>query len=391
MVKAERLDGDRYRVRVYAGQDHLGKQHQRTRTFRAKNQREANKLAAEHEAALRRDMRERKDRGKTLNGLIDEWCQIRDANDSPSTVRKRQGMIRRIRAALGPIRLDDLSARHVDRWMTEMRTAVDRAGERVYSDTTIANHWSCLRAILRQGERWDLATSRPTAKARPPRRVSNRRPAPPTRAAAAVLIATAPADLRIAALIGAQAGLRRGEVMALRWSDIAPGVIHVRRASVDVGGGEHVSKLPKSGRTRDVLIGAALTAALAEHHAGLERRAADLGARLAPAAAVLPNLAVDPTGRTARPLGWLTLAWSRHAERQGAPDIRFHDLRHFYATEAFAAGVSMAVVQDQLGHTLLSTTQNIYTHAEQTAAEAAVAALDERWADDFTDELGSGA
>jgi hypothetical protein len=41
MVKAERLDGDRYRVRVYAGQDHLGKQHQRTRTFRAKNQREA--------------------------------------------------------------------------------------------------------------------------------------------------------------------------------------------------------------------------------------------------------------------------------------------------------------------------------------------------------------
>lgn len=369
-VKAESLGGGRYRVRVYD----RDRRRQVQRTFQASSAREVKRLAAKHEAELRGSVAEGRDRRTTLAGLIDEWSEIRDRKDSPSTVRKRQGMLRRIRTGLGHVRLEDLTARHVDRWMAQM-------ADEGLTSTTVANHWSCLRAILRQGKRWKAVRDVDAAMdASPPKRESNRRPAPPTRNAAAVLIDSAKPDLRIAAMLGAQAGLRRGEVLALCWPDIEPGVIHVRRALVDIGAGRHTAKLPKSGRERDVKIGAGLLRELMVHRAMLEERARQYGSELAADAAVLPKLSDDPSGRAARPLGWLTLAWSRHAERMGAGGIRFHDLRHFYATEAIDAGIPMPVVQRQLGHTLLSTTQNIYTHAESSAVEAAAELLDARWA-----------
>jgi integrase len=309
---------------------------------------------------------------------------LRDAADSPSTIRKRRGMINRLRTELGAVPLATLSAKHVDQWMGRMRAAVDEDGERVYSDTTIANHWSCLRAILRQGDRWDVASTRPTSQARPPRRLSNRRPTPPTTAATAVLIARATPDLRIAAMLAAYAGLRRGEIMALRWTDVVGTAIHVRRAAVDVGGGRHEHKLPKSNEAREVRIDADLAAVLAAHRSDLERRSRDLGGTLAPDAFVLPRLVAasntpsvpsDPNGQIARPLGWLTLAWSRHAEKCGAPDVRFHDLRHHYATELADEGVPWPVIQQQLGHLQLTTTLNIYTSAVAAGAEDAAERL----------------
>lgn len=360
------------KVTIYAGLDHLGKQRQRTKTWSSPNLSQAKREASKHETRLRQELDGQRERAKTLNGLIDDWQELRDAKDSPSTVRKRAGMIARIRGSLGAVRLEDLTAKHVDKWMADMRAQTTATGERVFTDTTIANHWSCLRAILRQGDRWDMVTARPTTQARPPRRISNRRPTPPTTNATRLLIETAKPDLRIAAMLGAYAGLRRGEVMALRWPDVDGTVVHVRRALVDVGEGVHVVKLPKSGVTRDVAIDGDLAAALLAHRRRLEQLAVERGGQLAADAAVLPLLTADVTGRTPRPLGWLTLAWQRHAKRQGAPDVRFHDLRHHFASELIDGGVPIKVVQDQLGHLQMKTTTDIYAHTVDGAkAEAA--------------------
>lgn len=373
----------RAKVTIYAGKDHLGRQRQKSATWQSPNERQAKREASQHEARLRQQVNDRRTRGKTLNGLIDDWQEIRDANDSPSTVRKRAGIIRRIRDNLGPVRLDDLTAKHVDQWMTSMRTAVTADGARQFTDTTIANHWSTLRAILRQGSEWDAVTDRATKKAKPPKRTYNRRPSPPTPAAVAVLLDAARPDLRVAGMLGAYAGLRRGEAMALRWPDIGAGVIHVRHAVVDVGAGVYRLKLPKTDEPRDVWIDDDLAAALAEHRVTLELRAGELGAVLRPDAFVLPRLfqpangssvAFDAAGAVPRPVGWLTLEWTKHARRMGAPGVRFHDLRHFYATQMLALNVPVKVVQEQLGHSQMRTTTDIYGHsAEGAKADAAEA------------------
>jgi integrase len=61
-----------------------------------------------------------------------------------------------------------------------------------------------------------------------------------------------------------------------------------------------------------------------------------------------------------------------------APTIRFHDLRHTYASLALAAGVQPKVVSDRLGHSTVSLTMNTYSHAipgVQEDAAARVASL----------------
>ncbi len=69
----------------------------------------------------------------------------------------------------------------------------------------------------------------------------------------------------------------------------------------------------------------------------------------------------------------VTRAFQRSLKAADLPALRFHDLRHSYATLALEAGVDLAVVSKSLGHSNVSTTADIYLHwtkhsAEQTAS-----------------------
>jgi integrase len=262
-----------------------------------------------------------------------------------------------------------LNAGIVDGWMTDLRAEG-------LSPTTVANHYSALRALIRQGEKWDMVPStKAVDKATPPSRQSYRKGQPPTAAAVGVLWETATPDLKVAVALAAWAGLRRGEVMGLRWSDIDPaGVLHIRRArALDRAGVEH-EKLPKSGKARDVEVDPWLIQLLVDHRWRSEERAVLLGATLPPDGPVLPDLTGHtlhpnaprfrgkPFGTVPRKLDWLTLAWRRHAARQGAPGVRYHDLRHHFATEMIEAGIPLTAVQGQLGHLQLATTMGVYSH-----------------------------
>jgi integrase len=358
-----------YQIRRYAGK-HGGRSVQRSRTFQAANDRAAIKASNGIADELDREIVEATARAGTVNGLCDKWERDIASGHSPSTIRGGAARLNRIRRDLGPVRLDELTAGTVDGWMSALRAEG-------LSQTTVANHFSALRALVRQGVDWDMIPStRAVDKAKRPKRKSYRQDAPPTAAAVGVLWSAAPPDLKVAVALAAWAGLRRGEVMALRWSDIDPaGVIHVRRArALDRHGVEH-DKLPKSGETRDVEVDAWLLGLLAQHRTALEDRATFVYRdTLPPDAPVLPDLLGHvreprhprfkgrPFGTVPRKLDWLTLAWRRHAAKQGAPGVRYHDLRHHFATEMIEGGMPMTAVQGQLGHLQLATTMGVYSH-----------------------------
>jgi integrase len=362
-----------YKLVRYAGKNG-DRSKQRSRTFHAASDRAAIKAANGIADELDREIVEATARAGTVNGLCDKWERDRAGGHSPSTIRGGAARLNRIRRDLGHIRLDDLNAGTVDGWMTDLRNEG-------LSPTTVANHYSALRALVRQGEKWDMIPStKAVDKATPPSRQSYRKGQPPTAQAVGVLWKTATPDLKVAVALAAWAGLRRGEVMGLRWSDIDAirCVIHVRRArALDRHGVEH-DKLPKSGKARDVKVDAWLINLLAEHREALEARAEALTGDYDPFfladAPVLPDLTghtLHPTaprfkgkpfGTVPRKLDWLTLAWRRHAAKQGAPSVRYHDLRHHFATEMIEAGIPMTAVQGQLGHLQLATTMGVYSH-----------------------------
>jgi integrase len=172
--------------------------------------------------------------------------------------------------------------------------------------------------------------------------------------------------------LAATTGLRRSELLGLRWCDIdfAAGEVHVVQAVVEVA---HVPRItpPKTAKSRRlVAIDKATALILAEFRAEAERAQPDLDAQ---------TLAfTTPDGDPIHP-ALFSYYFQRRLRLSGARRIRFHDLRHTHATHALQAGVHPKVVSERLGHSSILTTLDIYSHVlpsmQREAAEAVAALL----------------
>lgn len=173
-------------------------------------------------------------------------------------------------------------------------------------------------------------------------------------------------------------GLRRGELLALKWSDIdyKNKVIHVTKSIYFVGESPQI-KLPKteSGK-RDVILLDALESIMQ----GSKKKGYIFGGDA-------------PLSKSAVRRKWIS--WCKEAslatkierssgkDRNGKeriqtdwkPDITPHQLRHAYATILFDAGVSVKDAQDLLGHSSIQITMDIYTHIRKKRKEETAGTL----------------
>jgi integrase len=168
------------------------------------------------------------------------------------------------------------------------------------------------------------------------------------------LLEAAEEPVRTMVLCAVLTGMRRGELLGLKWDDIdfERNRIHVRRS---LWRGQLIS--PKSRRSR---------------------RAIDLAPTLKAALARLPSRFKGETVFTAAdggridPDNFINRDWARTLRRSRLRRIRFHDLRHTYASLLIAQGAHPKYIQVQLGHASIQTTLDRYGHLmpDTHAAEA---------------------
>ncbi|WP_253258360.1 site-specific integrase [Pseudonocardia sp. N23] len=142
-------------------------------------------------------------------------------------------------------------------------------------------------------------------------------------------------------------GLRRAELLALRWSDVDfdAGVIHVRRNHVRVSG-RNIEKDTKAHRSRRITVDGATVELLTEHRERFEERCGQLGVKPTSAAYLF---SYSPTNdRPCNPSG-VTHRYGRMCERLAVVS-HLHALRHYSATELLTAGVDLRTVAGRLGH-----------------------------------------
>lgn len=163
-----------------------------------------------------------------------------------------------------------------------------------------------------------------------------------------------------AALMMLYTGLRRGELLALRWSDIDT-AIHVRRAAHFEGNKPVEMPTTKTmAGQREIPILPQLAQALENvpRGVGLVFRAAGGG------------MLTESAWKS----GWA--AYNNMLKREGAErEIRSHDLRHTYATILYDAGIDVKSSQYLLGHANVSVTMQIYTHLSNERKAKSVDAL----------------
>ncbi len=145
-------------------------------------------------------------------------------------------------------------------------------------------------------------------------------------------------------------GLRRGELCGLKWSDFdeATGTLNVcRTIHARKGGGVEEGTTKTYAGTRTILLPSS-TAQLLRG-----RKKSALTEWIFPNS-LCPEQPVSPVSAYRRLKGLL--------EESGLPDLRFHDLRHTFATHALASGVDAKTLSGILGHTKASFTLDTYTH-----------------------------
>jgi integrase len=175
------------------------------------------------------------------------------------------------------------------------------------------------------------------------------------------------------ALIALATGMRRGEILALRWRnvDLDRGNLFVVESLEQTKVGLR-AKAPKSEKARAIT----LPAFAIEELRRLKREQAEELLKLGVRQLGDTLLCARADGEPMQPRS-LTHEFTRLVGRvKSIPRVRFHDLRHTHATQLLLAGVHPKVAQERLGHSTISVTLDLYSHVTATMQEDAAAKID---------------
>jgi integrase len=302
----------------------------------------------------------------TLRQAADAWLEGAEAGRirtrggrpyKPSVIRSyRQGLRDHVLPDLGSVKLHEIERR-------DLQDLADRLLAKGLDPSTIRNAIAPVRCIYRRAvARGELAVNPTSGLELPVPQGRRDRIADPTEAAA-LIGALRPEDRAVWAT-AAYAGLRAGELLALRVEDVdlAAGVIRVER-SWDPKAGELVEPKSRAGK-RTVPIPSVLRSFLAEHKLGLGRSEGLMFGRS-------ESLPLDARSLTRR----AATAWKNTKPKSLEP-ISLHECRHTFASLMIAAGVNVKALSSYLGHGSVSITLDRYGHLMPGNEEEAAGLLD---------------
>ena len=178
--------------------------------------------------------------------------------------------------------------------------------------------------------------------------------------------------LSAAFVLLATTGMRRGEALGLRWSDVDldAGRLSIVQTITTVRDRPVISP-PKTARSRRLVsLDPETVAALRDHRRRQNEERLRAGESWsATGDIVFTNEVGEPVHPSA-----LSRLFVASVRRAALPMIRLHDLRHTYATVALGAGVHPKIVSERLGHATIAVTLDLYSHVTP-AIDAEAAAL----------------
>ncbi len=311
------------------------------------------------------EVRSRKRKGErvapsraTLAEVAAEWLSGRHGHLRPRTLERYEVALRvHVLPRLGRLRVSELTEDHVAWLVAEMRDA-GAAGWSIRATLTPLSR--IMKWCVRQG----MAASNPVTKLDDDERpkVSRREMRVLERDELGRLLAAAPDRYRTLLATAVFTGVRLGELLGLRWADVdfEGGLVSVRKQL----GRDRVLVEPKTAQAvRDVVLMPALGRMLREHKLSSPRSQ--------PGDFVFVSLRGTPLGQRNVSRRGLDKALERAGlAGDGRPRLRFHDLRHTFASLLVAQGADVVFVSRQLGHANPSITLSVYSHLFDRARHA---------------------
>ena len=276
----------------------------------------------------------------------------------------------RIVPHIGRIRLQKLAPRDIDVLYARLANEPGPRGHSLSPASVRAVHRVLHRALTKAME-WNIIVRNPADRAERPKVARPEMKTWTREDLSAFLDSTEGERLHPLWRVLAMTGSRRGEALALRWSDVdlVGRRLTVRRSRVQVGY-ETLEQDTKTGRSRVIAIDEGTVEALRRQ---AEQQRADqdewLGAWQGDG-----HVFAREDGKPWHP-DRITKLFEQALQAARLPRIRLHDLRHTHATLALQAGIHPKVVSERLGHAQVSMTLDTYSHAIPALQESAAALI----------------
>jgi integrase len=302
---------------------------------------------------------------KTLSMLFEEFiCQHAEEKLAPKTVERYRDQVTYVHPELLKMPLAEITPLHLSREWSRMlkcggHTRRDKT-PRPMSAKTVRNIAGVVSSAFGRAMKWGLITRNPVSDSEPPVPKKHYGFAlTPAQQDLLIKSATNPWCLAMLLEMSAATGARRGEVLALRWSDIQDGRAVIARSLTQT---KHVMEFKgtKSERPRAVSIPAGTLVTLEAHR----KRQDEFRQQLGPDYGTeLDLIFANTDGKPLKPDS-VSAAVSLLSRRLKLPKgASLHTLRHSHSSHLLADGVDLATVSERLGHSSVRVTADIYSHA----------------------------
>jgi integrase len=351
----------RWYVVVEIGRDSNGRRRQKWHgSYRTR--REAEQARAEIVGELHRGMYVAPTNVTLAGWVIDTWLDLVRAQLKASTWDSyRRNLDLHVLPAIGHLPLRDITSQVLNKLYARLLADGKRNAPGGLSAKTVRYVHTTLHKVLADAVDADLIARNPADRAKPPR---------PERIAAKELNCWHAGELKTfldhvretrwyaAWHLAAMTGMRRGEVLGLRWSDLhlERACISIRHTIVSVGYAVQEST-PKTHQARVVDLDPETLEQLRAHRARQEAERAEWGAGYKDHGLVFcreNGTPIHPDSFSQR--------FELEVRHSGLRRIRIHDLRHTHATIALQAGVPVKVISERLGHESPAFTMKQYAH-----------------------------
>ena len=363
MASIEKRSATTYRITVSCGYDSDGKQIKKHISWKTSKsmtekqiEKEVNRFAIEFES-------------KVLNGdyvntsnikLVDfcpDYLELADNTLAPTTKALYIKVIETIiTPSLGHMKLKDIKPIHVQQFIQMLGgegVRTDKKGDKL-SPATVKRYLTVLKSIMAKAYKLELIDRNPTetSKLDIPS-VDEPKVEIFTKEEAAQMLSCLnrePLMFQVLIHLAITTGCRRGELVALKWSNInfTDNMVTIRQSNYKLKGESVKSKNPKTkGSARDIFIPAYLIELLKQYHTEQSEQACTLGDRWKNEDWVFiqwDGSAIHPHTPTRQ--------FDKFLKRNNIPHRKFHALRHTSATLLLSSGTNIKTVASRLGHSL---------------------------------------
>ena len=374
-----------WRVRIEQPPLPDGKRRWTSETFRTK--REAEAFRAESITRINRGIVDTGARLRLADYLTDRWLPFYKTQQRPSSYRAREiGCRVHIIPKLGHYKLSQLTPSVVQAFYNELG--------REHHANTVRGIAATLSAAMNMAVRWELIYRNPCSGAVKPRQAKRDASIWTPDQTKHFLACEVDLDWQCLWATLAVTGMRLGELLALTWDDIdfAHGTLHVRRTIAKNYTGYTINAPKTANGTRVITVHDGLVALLRatqerqerrrkiRYSAPRDRRRASVNGKDVVATPQDLHWHVVFDRGDGRPLtpNMVDHRWTQNLTRSGLPKIRKHDLRHGAATVWLESGIDLKVVSEQLGHSSIQITGDVYAHVTQKLAREAAKVIEER-------------